>query len=184
MQMSGLWCQYGWMGETSIFVLAGKLRWPDLPRPPGTRRSLLRLRPVSSVQTQPTNSIGCVAKPDAPPNPTAAVFLPHPYCWAVEARRPRAQAEGATVPSVCLALSSVGRSRLSQDHSESRTTGYERRYTWDSQTNSGIKDKSFHSPLKDVICWNKYDLHWSQSGVLFIVLITQNNCIKILLKSW
>lgn len=59
---------------------------------------------VVSVQTQPTNSISCLVKPDAPPSPPAAVFLYLPYCLVVVvvARRPSAQAEGATVPSVSM----------------------------------------------------------------------------------
>lgn len=85
-----------------IFDLAGKSRWLIF--------SGYRIPPhndlcasVASVQTPLTNSISCLVKPSASPNPLG-VLLTHPYCWVMGAQGLSAQVEGATVPSVCVCV--------------------------------------------------------------------------------
>lgn len=161
------------MWETSIFDLSGKPRWPHLPR-----------LPDSAAQAD----LCCCTCGQRPNTANKQHQLHHEAwrttqspccCLSVSSLLPGGGGGGGSPKTecsgggrycsicehVCLALSLVGRYWVSQDHSESRITGYHKCYTWDSWTNSGIKDETFRWPVKYVICCNEYDLHWSQSGV-------------------
>lgn len=127
-----------------IFDLAGKPRWPHLPRLP------------DSIAPSDLCVLGASVQNTADKQhqlPHEARSIPRlSCCLSVLSLLLGGGGRYCSISErVCLALCLVGTYWLSQDHSKSHTTGYNRRYTWDSRTNGGIKDETFYWPLKYVI---------------------------------
>lgn len=148
---------------TSIFDLAGKPHWPYLPRLSDSTAHA----DLCACSQRPITADKQLRLPHKAQSTTRSPCRLSLISTLLDGGSSKAERSGggrycSICERVCLAPSLVEAYWVSQDPSNSLTTGYGRRFTWDSQTNG----RTLHWPLKHVI----YRVRYIQKSMYYLDL--------------